>query len=449
MFVDFMTERFAQSQQNDAVVWRDQIFSYQKILRFYQGCRDFLQKQSVVPFSVVSLEADFSPLSIGFLLALIEQGSTIVPLTTSVEAKKPEFREIAEVEYVLKVGDKIGACEIVATGRRATHPILTRVREMGHPALILFSSGSTGKSKAAVHDFLPLLDKFKTPRKSKRMISFLLFDHIGGINTLLYVLSNAGTLVTVEGRAPETIVSAIEKYRVEALPTSPTFLNLLLMSEAHRGRNLSSLELITYGTEPMPESTLSRLRAAFPDVQLQQTYGLSELGILRSKSKSADSLWVKIGGEGFETRVREGLLEIKAKSAMLGYLNAPSPFTEDGWFKTGDLVEVDGEYFRILGRKSDLINVGGEKVYPAEIENALLQMPGVEQAVVTAETNLITGNLVKATVRLNRAETVDEFRKRMRESLREQGLANFKIPQKVVLADKDLHTERFKQARQV
>jgi hypothetical protein len=71
-----------------------------------------------------------------------------------VEGKKPEFREIAEVEYTLKVGDEIGNCEIVATGRRATHPILTRVREMGHPALILFSSGSTGKSKAAVHDFL-------------------------------------------------------------------------------------------------------------------------------------------------------------------------------------------------------------------------------------------------------------------------------------------------------
>jgi acyl-CoA synthetase (AMP-forming)/AMP-acid ligase II len=102
---------------------------------------------------------------------------------------------------------------------------------------------------------------------------------------------------------------------------------------------------------------------------------LSELGILRCKSKAADSLWVKIGGEAFETRVREGLLEIKAKSAMLGYLNAPSPFTDDGWFKTGDLVEVDGECFRILGRKSDLINVGGEKVYPAKSKARFCRCP--------------------------------------------------------------------------
>src|SRR5690606_3810396 len=194
----------------------------------------------------------------------------------------------------------------------------------------------------------------------KRAITFLLFDHIGGINTLLYYLSNGGTIVTVQDRSAHAVCAAIERHRVQVLPTSPTFINLMLVSGAHRSFDLSSLELITYGTEVMPESTLARLNRELPHVQTQQTYGLSELGILRSKSKSSDSLWVKIGGEGFETRVVDGMLEIKAKSAMLGYLNAPSPFTEDGWFKTGDAVEVDGEYIRILGRKSELINVGGE-----------------------------------------------------------------------------------------
>ena len=96
--------------------------------------------------------------------------------------------------------------------------------------------------------------------------------------------------------------------------------------------------MVTYGTEAMPESTLKRFHEILPEVKLLQTYGLSEIGIMRSKSLSSDSLWVKIGGEDFQTRVVDGLLEIKAKSAMLGYLNAPSPFTEDGWFKTGDEV---------------------------------------------------------------------------------------------------------------
>ena len=116
------------------------------------------------------------------------------------------------------------------------------------------------------------------------------------------------------------------------------------------------------GPQGMPESTLQHLHKVLPDVRLKQTYGLSELGILRSKSKSSDSLWVKVGGEDYETKIVDGILWIRARSAMLGYLNAPSPFTEDGWFITGDAVEVDGEYIKILGRKSELINVGGEKV---------------------------------------------------------------------------------------
>ena len=81
-------------------------------------------------------------------------------------------------------------------------------------------------------------------------------------------------------------------------------------------------------------------------------------------------------GDGYKTRVVDGLLEVKAKSAMLGYLNAPSPFTDDGWFKTGDSVLENG-YYKILGRKSEIINVGGEKVYPQEVENIMLKMQEV------------------------------------------------------------------------
>jgi acyl-coenzyme A synthetase/AMP-(fatty) acid ligase len=260
------------------------------------------------------------------------------------------------------------------------------------------------------------------------------------------VLANGGCAVTVSDRNPDTVCAAIAKWKAQVLPTSPTFINLLLLSEAYARHDLSSLELATYGTEPMPESTLHRFHAHFPNVQLQQTYGLSEVGILRSKSKSSDSLWMKIGGEGFETRVRDGMLEIKARSAMLGYLNAPSPFTEDGWFMTRDLVEVDGEYVRILGRKSDIINVGGEKVYPAEVEDLLGQMEGVEEVSVTGEKNPITGNMVVATVRLSTGETPVDFRKRMRAFLKDK-VATFKVPQKVLLTDEPLHNARFKKRR--
>jgi acyl-CoA synthetase (AMP-forming)/AMP-acid ligase II len=233
---------------------------------------------------------------------------------------------------------------------------------------------------------------------------------------------------------------------VELLPTTPTFLNLLLLSESFRHYDLSSLKLITYGTEVMPESVLKRIHQALPNARLLQTYGLSELGILRSKSKDSGSLWVKIGGEGFDTKVVDDILWIRAHSAMMGYLNAPSPFTKDGWFITGDAVEVDGDYIRILGRKSELINVGGEKVYPAEVESVLQTMEGVEDVAVIGEPNPLTGHIVKARVKLATGEAVGKFRKRMREFCRGK-LPNYKIPQKIVLESKELHEDRFKKMR--
>jgi acyl-CoA synthetase (AMP-forming)/AMP-acid ligase II len=278
------------------------------------------------------------------------------------------------------------------------------------------------------------------------MISFLLFDHIGGINTLLSSLATGGTLVITEDRRPDSVAALVERHKVDTLPTTPTFLNLLLLTEAHRRFDLSSLTTITYGTEVMPESTLRRIREVFPDARLHQTYGLSELGIMRSKSESSDSLWVQLGGEGFETRVVDSLLEIRAKSAMLGYLNAPSPFTEDGWLQTGDAVEVRGPYLKILGRTSDIINVGGEKVYPAEVESTLQLMPEVAGAVVMGEKNALLGNIVKAKVRLAQPLDVAEFRRRMREFCRDR-LQPFKIPQKVELIEHEEWNERFKKVR--
>jgi len=447
MHIDFLLDAFRADVVKDAVVWQDEPFSYAWLLVAVGRWADFLRNRALAPGTVVSLEADFSPTSIALLLALVEHGAIIVPLTPSVEAKKPEFRDIAQVEATISIAGSDRAY-LRKTGVAASHELFERLRIAGRPGLVLFSSGSTGTSKAAVHDFVPLLEKFKVPRHALRTLTFLLFDHIGGVNTLLYVLSNAGCVVTVPKRSPEVVCAAIERHRVQLLPTSPTFINLLLMSEAYKRHDLSSLEMVTYGTEVMPETTLERFHRLFPRVRLLQTYGLSEVGILRSQSRAADSLWVKVGGDGFETRVVDGMLQIRARSAMLGYLNAPSPFTSDGWLPTGDAVDVDGEYLRIRGRHSEIINVGGEKVYPAEVESVLQSMEGVKDVTVGSEPNPITGQIVTARVKLATGESLPEFRKRMRLFCRDK-LPLFKIPQKVVLVDEAMHGERFKKMRRV
>ena len=426
------------------MIWHDKVYTYHDILSYIEQDREKL-KESISSPMVVSIEADFSPHAAALLLTLIDLGCVIVPLTESVASKKGEFKDIAQVEATVILHED-DSFSFQTENRRADHEIIQKLKRENHPGLILFSSGSTGKSKAAVHDFLPLLEKFKVPRKCMRMMTFLLFDHIGGINTLLYVLSNTGCIITLDSRQPEAVCRNIEKYHAEVLPTSPSFINLLLLSEAYKSYNVSSLKMVTYGTEAMPESTLKRFHDIFPNVKLLQTYGLSEIGIMRSKSLSSDSLWVKIGGEDFQTRVVDGLLEVRAKSAMLGYLNAPSPFTEDGWFRTGDEVLVDGEYFRILGRRSEMINVGGQKVFPAEVESVIQEMDGVEDVAVSGEVNPMLGNIVKARVKIAGNESLADFKKRLRLFCKNR-LESYKIPQKVELIDHMMTGSRFKKMR--
>jgi acyl-coenzyme A synthetase/AMP-(fatty) acid ligase len=297
-----------------------------------------------------------------------------------------------------------------------------------------------------LHDVDRLLAKFTTPRPPIRVLCFLLLDHIGGLNTLFAGLANGGTVVSVRDRRPESVCHAIAEHRVEVLPTSPTFLNLLLISEAHRRHDLSSLRLITYGTEPMPVSTLERLNREFPGTRLQQTYGLSELGILRSKSRDDGSLWVKVGGEGYQTKIVDGILWIRAETAMLGYLNADSPFDADGWFNTQDAVEQDGEWLRFLGRISDIINVGGQKVYPAEVESALLDLENVVDVTVRGEPNPIIGQCVVARVNLREPEAAADFKARMRRHCHGR-LAPYMVPVKVEVAIGEQFGARCKRLR--
>jgi acyl-CoA synthetase (AMP-forming)/AMP-acid ligase II len=427
------------------VIWRDRHSTYAELVACVERWRTKLPEQNCVPGSVVGVIGDFSPEICGLLLALMERNCVIVPLSAAATTSHRDFLDTAEVQIVFEFSSD-DSCRIQHRDVTVTNLLTQKLIAIGDAGLVLFSSGSTGKPKAALHNFAKLVEKFRTQRPSLRTLVFLLFDHIGGLNTFLHTISNGGTMVITKDRNPDEVCRLIAEHRVELLPTSPTFLRLLLISEAWRQHDLSSLTLITYGTEVMPESTLTRLNQVFPNVRFQQTYGLSELGIMRSRSKESGSLWVQVGGEGFETKIVDGILWIRAASAMLGYLNAPSPFTEDGWFITGDLVEIDGDYLRIKGRASEIINVGGEKIYPGDVESVVQQMDGVDEVAVASEPNPITGQTVTARVKLSTAETLPEFRKRMREFCKSRLRPN-QIPQKVLLVADDMHSSRFKKLR--
>lgn len=398
------------------------------------------------PGQSVLIDADYSPTSIAVLLAAIERRCIVVPVARGVRADREHYARTTEASWHVRIdGEERLTIEPQAFAD-PQHPLLQQLRARNEPGLVLFSSGSTGEPKASLHSMTRLLEKFRMPRRAWRTIAFLLFDHIGGLNTLFYTLANGGCIITVKDRYPETVCRAIERHRAQLLPASPTFLNLLLLSEAWRRFDLSSLELITYGTEPMPERTLARLHEVFPNADLLQTYGLSELGILRSKSRGPTSLWVKVGGEGVETRIRNGVLQIRTQSSMLGYLNAPSPFDEEGWFDTKDEVEADGEWLRFKGRTTDVINVGGEKVYPTEVESVLLEIPGVIDATVSGEKHPLTGQIVVASLRVDGSLTNTDMERRVRRHCA-QRLDRYKVPVKVRFVAENTVSERFKRVR--
>ena len=444
--MQWLLDRFATEPERPAFVHLDRPVSYGAVIDRVRAFGSLLADHGIRRGDRVVVLGDFSPEMFCMILALALHGAIVIPLSRDAVVEMATALGISGCEWQITFDEAGLEATVTRHEVAAESALLDALRDSGRPGLLLFSSGSTGTPKAILHDFARVADKFRKQRTASIAIPFLMIDHFGGINTILAIVSSLGTVVTVANRSIDSVCQAIERHRVELLPTTPSFLTMLIASNLQRKYDLSSLQRITYGTEVMPQSVLDRVRAEFPGATLQQTYGLSELGVMQSRSRADGSLWVRVGGEGFQTRIIDDVLWIKSDYAMLGYLNAPSGFDADGWFNTQDRVEVDGEYFRILGRVTDLINVGGQKVYPAEIEDVILGLDNIRDVAVHGEPHALLGNLVVARVLTGQPESVADLKRRIRIACGAV-LANYKVPTKVVLADGPLYTARQKKSR--
>jgi acyl-CoA synthetase (AMP-forming)/AMP-acid ligase II len=444
--MDWLIDRFNISPQRIAFIHEGREVSYGDVVASIEDFYERVQSAGIRRGETAVVLGDYSPEVFCMIMALSLNGNIVIPLTRTSVVEESVALSVSGCEWYIEFDVTGYDASISPRGIKCDNTLLSEFRKRGTPGMILFSSGSTGKPKGILHDFNQVAEKFRKQRAPVVAIPFLMIDHFGGINTILAITSSLGTVVTVADRSVANICAAVQKFKVELLPATPSFLTLMMASNLQTKYDLSSLKRITYGTEVMPQSTLDRVRTHFPGVDLLQTYGLSEVGVLRSQSREDGSLWVRVGGEGFQTKVVNGVLWIKSQYAMVGYLNAPSAFDSDGWFNTQDQVEVDGDYFRILGRVTDLINVAGQKVYPSEVESVILEMDNVKDVAVFGEKHALLGNIVVAKVVVDLPETIENLKKRIRLVCTSR-LAQFKVPSKVILADGPLHNVRQKKNR--
>lgn len=385
---------------------------------------------------VVALIGDFDPKSILTVLKLLDKNVILVPLTVDTKEQHEYFFTSAFVDIVIE-GNKIKRIN-----HDLKHEFIELLRSKEHAGLVLFSTGTTGRPKAILHDLTIFMQRFEIPRPTLRTINFLLFDHIGGLNTLLHTLFNRGTVVAPKSRSVVDVLAICAEHEIELLPTTPTFLRMMLMSGLIPKSIPDSLRIITYGTERMDQPTLDTLCNLLPKIDFRQTYGMSELGIVRVKSKARNSLYMKIGGAGVQTRVIDNVLEIHSESRMLGYLNADTPFDKEGWYNTTDIVEERNGYYRILGRTNEVINVGGLKFMASDVERVVLQCKQVELAKVEAKPNPITGHHVELTVQLSDKHEIDTVSLKL---FLAKALPKHMMPKRIKIATVDVG-HRFKRA---
>jgi acyl-CoA synthetase (AMP-forming)/AMP-acid ligase II len=445
---DFLIERFAKYADRTALISTEGTYSYAALHQRILEVKKQLTTERIQAGDTITLEADYSLNGIATLWALFSMKCIVAPISEMPpEAIEMRIRE-SNANHRLQAGDATVQCQNLDS-KAEPHAYIQKLVKQQAAGLILFSSGSTGKPKAMVHDADTLLKSFAAKRlRNHRILLFLLFDHIGGLNTLFNGLASGACLVIPDSKSPDSVAATIAKEKVHLLPTSPTFLNLLLISEAYKKHDLSSLRFITYGTEPMPESLLARLKIAFPDAAFIQTFGTSETGITQTTSRSTSSTEIKIDATHTEYKIVGGELCLRSKTQILGYLNHEmSQFSDDGWFQTGDLVEeLDGNYLKIIGRRQEMINVGGEKVTPSEVESVLLQMSEIADCIVYAEANTITGQTVAAEIVLKKANTSSPTKREIKNHCRKY-LSSYKVPVRIHFLEEIPYSARFKKKR--
>jgi acyl-CoA synthetase (AMP-forming)/AMP-acid ligase II len=275
-------------------------------------------------------------------------------------------------------------------------------RRSGEPAVVIFTTGTTGRPKGAVYRWDDLLAQVRRRGDLTGSTWLLLYNlnHFAGYQILAHVIANAATLVIPETREPRQVLDAMRRWKVSHMSATPTFWRMFVGQIRNADEAGLTLRQITIGGEAVTSDVLQRLTTLFPQACISQVYATTELGACFS---------VKDGKPGFpssllddasrdvQLKVIDGELHVKSPHSMQSYVGGES-WNQGDWKPTGDMVCVQGDRVVFQGRKAELMNVGGVKVHPLEIESIIQEVPGVRWVRVRGQKNPITGHLVAADI---------------------------------------------------
>lgn len=250
----------------------------------------------------------------------------------------------------------------------------------------LFTSGTTGIPKKVTHNFNSITRFVKISERNTNSIWGFAYNptHMAGIQVFFQALLNGNAIVKLFGLTQNKIHGEIKENGITHISATPTFYRLLLPCE----ERFQSVERITSGGEKFNEKTIKQLRVIFPNAKITNVYASTEAGTLFASVNDVFSI-----KPDYEHLIRVENSELLIHNNLMGN----SDINVKEWYNTGDLIEIISEKplkFRFISRKSDMINVGGYKVNPLEVEEAILSMEGIKNVRVYSKRNSVLGNII-------------------------------------------------------
>jgi malonyl-CoA/methylmalonyl-CoA synthetase len=453
-----------------------QRISYGDLISRAGQMANVLVNRGVKPGDRVAAQAEKSVPGLVLYLAAVRAGAVYLPLNTAYTLNELDYF-ITDAEPSLlvcdpskaegigaitaKVGAKVetlgadGRGSLTDAAATANAEFATAVRADGDLAAILYTSGTTGRSKGAMltHDnlasnSLTLADYWRFTNRDV-LIHALPIYHTHG----LFVASN----VTLFARAsmmflpkfdPDLIIKLMARSTV--LMGVPTFYTRLLQSPSLTRDSTKHMRLFVSGSAPLLAETHREWFARTGHAVLER-YGMTETNMNTSNPYHGDRVPGAVGHPlpGVSVRVTDpetgkelpretvGMIEVRGPNVFKGYWRMPektkAEFRDDGFFITGDLGKIDNEgYVHILGRGKDLVISGGFNVYPKEIESEIDAMPGVVESAVIGVPHADFGEGVTAVVVCDKSASIDEAA--VLKAL-DGRLAKFKMPKRVIVVD--------------